>query len=251
MAVRFGRFCEQDLDGIIILKDREELQKQMRIKQGWGYGHILNDSLEKAIKQLDEDKASDSTLREAWEIAEKEVAKKTDTELKTLSKLPNYCKVAIYAYTLDQPKLYFKFNAATRELTHSFSLVDYKYIGLHQLLNHAISSPGNPFLKFRGTKTVYRGCPHKFSVEVGNHIMFRHFVSASKNEEVAKKLAKQGTLFVMDISMGIFVKLLSWFPHEDEYLMAPNDGFLVTKLEMKDEMRIIHMKTEMESYHIH
>ncbi|NXD03855.1 NAR1 ribosyltransferase, partial [Certhia familiaris] len=138
--------------------------------------------------------------------------------------------IAIMAYSIDNSKLYWEFNAAVRtagssrrEYRHSF-----QYNTLHFLLTQAV-------LKLRDTQgqkchDVFRGVHDvQFEAQPGDEVRFGQFASSSLDREVAQRYSND-MVFKVHTCHGVDIQEFSDEPHLREVLIPPFETFQVTNV---------------------
>lgn len=156
-----------------------------------------------------------------------------------LSHLDHHSKVAIVAYSLQSPNIYLDFNERSRNLSPE-TWEDFPYKGMWLLLNKAILTHGN----LSQTVTVYRGIDQKINLS-HSEFCFRQITSTSKDAICAEDFkGEYGTVFILEISRGLYIKPLSLYGYEEEYLLPAFDLFVVKKVEDTPTCRKIYLRAK-------
>ncbi|NXD03324.1 NRT2 ribosyltransferase, partial [Certhia familiaris] len=151
--------------------------------------------------------------------------------------------IAIMAYSIDNSKLYWEFNAAVRtagssrrEYRHSFH-----YKTLHFLLTQAV-------LKLReaqGQKChdVFRGVHDvQFEAQPGDEVRFGQFASTSLDREVAEGYGSD-TVFEVHTCHGVDIQEFSYDPEIHEVLIPPFETFKVTDVSQEGDKARIQLRS--------
>ncbi|XP_033026495.1 erythroblast NAD(P)(+)--arginine ADP-ribosyltransferase-like [Lacerta agilis] len=146
-------------------------------------------------------------------------------------------EVAIWAYTLEYPSLYRKFNAATRTAGKGPEEYEaYPFKSLHFLLTQATLSFK---LKDHRCVKVYRGTDVMFSIN--DLFRFGQFTSTSENSKVAEAFDTV-TFFKLFTCEGIDISEMS-FMDEEEVLVPPYEIFKVTAVEVTLDGKTVDAKS--------
>ena len=95
---------------------------------------------------------------------------------------------------------------------------------------------------------VYRGVSAKIDFKLGSEIMFTHFLSCSRSQEVAKRFAGQnGTFLKIDNATESsnrpkYLKLYSKYPFEEECLYGIGAAFRVVKVDNSQTYRQVDLE---------
>ena len=148
---------------------------------------------------------------------------------------------ALYAFTLEEPRLYHELNRAMRSTASKRQIAKYRDYIYH--LDRASNNLRNVVGK------VYRGINKKVDVTPGNTITWQSFSSSSRRCDVAMGFAHTGysnlrpgallnecTIFVINAKSAKDIAPFSAFKNEQEALFPMNTQFRVTrKLEGSDK----------------
>ncbi|KAM8842880.1 ecto-ADP-ribosyltransferase 5-like [Synchiropus picturatus] len=194
-----------------------------------------------AAEFLEKEKSMNRTFTLAWDAAqnkfEAESKKKFQQRLnkirnKILSKITGKItgritlkeKMAVYAYTLDHPKLYAEFNQAVRTQESSYRTT-FQYHALHFYLTTAVQRLKSK--QGRRCRTVYRRVGLSFRRDVVNKpFRFGSFTSSSMDGYASPAFGK--TCFKIETCFGANISKYSAFPNEHELLIPPYEVFTVT-----------------------
>ena len=154
--------------------------------------------------------------------------------------------LALYTYTLENPKVYSDFNRQTRDLGPRHP--NYNYKALYYFISAGMDdiSP-NPSLR-----TVYKGITHPVTAEVGQKFTFKCFTSASSVLSIAKNLLDNmkgendsKTLFRIDTYKGVDIHKFSAYPYEKEVLIPPCETFNVVEVRTKNGTQEVRLLTSL------
>jgi len=161
--------------------------------------------------------------------------------------------IALIAYTLNEPNFYVDFNSATRNLESASDFDFYPFKSFFKLLLLAtINVSGKPTTIPSGQK-LYRGVTGRIdNAEVGNTVVFQHFVSTSRIEGVTDTFFQKPSngakiLFVLENiqSDKMYTCLDEHSPYdEQEVLVCPYENYLIEKIEVKNKKRYIYLKAK-------
>ena len=225
-----------------------------RIQGSWNVLQAINGRTSNDIAELrrglDAERRSDPWLNNAWERAILEYRKarqRRGHENWARVNCPDEYHIALVAYTLETP-FYRKFNKATRTATMA-TVKHYPYKNYFKLLWLSIKKvPGHPRRLSRDV--LYRGLSDKMKFVINDYVCFQHFMSTSRDKEVAKGFIddkRKGTLFritgLMDAAERHHFSCLDHFnPYEEEVLIIPTQVFQVVAVEkMKSGLKIVHL----------
>lgn len=126
---------------------------------------------------------------------------------------------ALKSYTFEYPPLYRVFNEKTREFVGNIN--SYHFRSYFTMLKKAIESMSNSQPK--RPECLYRGCSGTFGGQIGDTIMFQHFLSTTELKNTAMGFGAGGTLFEIrgQIAGSVSLKNHSEFPGEQEWLVWP------------------------------
>ena len=189
---------------------------------------------------LDDELKTNTLFRDGWDEAEECLAKKDYLEENDF--------LAVFTYTLEDPKVYSEFNTKTRELGPNDTNYDFK--AMYYFLSAAIHYISKKTPQDRPYK-VYRGVTYPVTAEVGQPFHFNSFTSTSTNQSVAETfLTNKGendpkTLFIIETYQGGKIDQFSAFPGENEVLVPPCEKFKVSKVfnNVKKGRQEIHLNS--------
>ncbi|KAM8842709.1 ecto-ADP-ribosyltransferase 5-like [Synchiropus picturatus] len=182
-----------------------------------------------ADNYLKEEYNREGHFHQAWAAAQKKFEPKSKLKSRGKSKLSDLQmrqRMAVYAYTLDQPRLYEEFNQAVRTEGSSYRTT-FQYHALHFYLTTAVQSlkskQGNE------CRTGYRRVNVRFPQVTKNKLIrFGSFTSScmgsySRTERFGKTCFKIESCFGADISLSS-----KFGESERELLIPPYEVFKVT-----------------------
>ncbi|NXP95415.1 NARE ribosyltransferase, partial [Passerina amoena] len=151
--------------------------------------------------------------------------------------------IALMAYTMNELKLYKKFNDAVRVAGNSSQEYrdNFHFKTLHFLLTQAL-------VTLRQAPTgqchnVYRGVSdYRFKAKPGDIVRFGQFSSASQSEITAETYGN-ATVFQVYTCHGAEISNFSKYPHEKEVLIPPFETFKVIKVSQEGERARIQLRS--------
>ncbi|KAM8842883.1 ecto-ADP-ribosyltransferase 5-like [Synchiropus picturatus] len=190
---------------------------------------------------LEKEKSKNSNFKQAWDKAQEKFGAEPRTAVKQfLNKIRDTItdkaagkitgemsvkeKMAVYAYTLNQPPLYKEFNQAVRTEGSSYRTT-FQYHALHFYLTTAVQR----LKSMQGTscRTVYRRVGLSFRRDiVKKSFRFGSFTSSSMDGYASPTFGK--TCFKIETCFGADISQYSEFPNEREVLIPPYEVFTVT-----------------------
>lgn len=184
-------------------------------------------------KILSKELAENGLFKAGWSRAQVQLGRGAKNEF-----------LALYTYTLENPKVYSDFNRQTRDLGPRHPNYNYK------ALYYFISAGMNKISPNPSLRTVYKGVTHPVTAEVGQKFAFKCFTSASGLLSIAKNLLDNmrgendsKTLFRIDTYKGVDIHKFSEYPDEKEVLIPPCETFNVvevrTKINGTQEVRLL------------
>ncbi|XP_053710880.1 ecto-ADP-ribosyltransferase 5-like [Synchiropus splendidus] len=182
------------------------------------YNGCVSEMEKVASEFLEKEKNGNQNFKMAWDKAREKFHRKSK-----LSDLQMRQRMAVYAYTLEQPKLYAEFNQAVRTEASSYRTT-FQYHALHFYLTTALRK-----LKLKQGKRcriVYRRVGLSFSRDVMNKpFRFGSFTSSSMDGYASPAFGK--TCFMIETCFGADISQYSEFPNEHELLIPPYEVFTV------------------------
>ena len=189
---------------------------------------------------LDDELKTNTLFRDGWDEAEEYLAEKDYLEENDF--------LAVFTYTLEDPKVYSEFNNKTRKLGPNDANYDFK--AMYYFLSAAIHDISKTTPQDRPYK-VYRGVTHSVTAQVGQPFHFNSFASTSTDQSVAERfLTNKGenvpkTLFIIETYQGGKIDQFSAVPSENEVLVPPCEKFKVLNVSynVEKERQEIHLKS--------
>ncbi|XP_038142425.1 NAD(P)(+)--arginine ADP-ribosyltransferase 1-like [Cyprinodon tularosa] len=174
----------------------------------------------------------------AWSEAEKQYNKKWKPKpgknpRRTLEKEQN---MAIYAYTLETPRLYAEFNDAVRAQRDQYQN-KFQYHSLHFFLTDALKRLNSRKPKKERCLIGYRRVNRKFNLNIlSKEIRFGAFTSSSMGKYPMNEKFGYETCFVIRTCLGADISIYSKFGEsEGEVLIPPYEIFTVTRIKQRSE----------------
>ncbi|XP_068120541.1 GPI-linked NAD(P)(+)--arginine ADP-ribosyltransferase 1-like isoform X2 [Hyperolius riggenbachi] len=164
---------------------------------------------------LNEEKATDSVFRDAWDKA---AQRWQEQKLSVPEGFKDEYGIAIMAYTNIESSLYSNFNAAVRKYDPN----TFHYHSMHFFLTRAV------VLLNSQCQTVYRGMKgvHLNPEAPNAEVRFGQFSSSSKNKKISEDFGKD-TFIKLFSCFGIDVRRFSYVPEQEEVLIPVDEVFRV------------------------
>jgi hypothetical protein len=106
------------------------------------------------------------------------------------------------------------------------------------------------------SRVLYRGIHQLFSLKIGQRLAFQHFISTSRNSNVAQGFSWGNGSTVFEIHAershplrnGIYLGIHSMFSSEEEVLLSPLQVFEVESLTKDLDTGVLHVVLKTNSY---
>ncbi|XP_063740217.1 LOW QUALITY PROTEIN: GPI-linked NAD(P)(+)--arginine ADP-ribosyltransferase 1-like [Eleginops maclovinus] len=187
-------------------------------------------------------KNGDSRFKQAWLEGEnydnkKRSNKKGRQSTKALGKEQ---AVAIYVYTLDNPKIYPDFNEAVRTQKHEYK-TRFRYHTLNFFLTDALQTLNTRKREEERNITVYRRVNSYFRQDILNkEIRFGSFTSSSMDRYASDITFGDKSCFEIITCLGADISLFSKLGEsEGEVLIPPYEVFKVTNTERRSDQKTL------------
>ncbi|XP_059193133.1 erythroblast NAD(P)(+)--arginine ADP-ribosyltransferase-like [Centropristis striata] len=200
------------------------------------------DKMEYRVKKeyLENEKNRDKNFTLAWGEAEKYYNKKwwRKKGKRPPTSLGKEQIMAIYAYTLDKPKIYLEFNNAVRTQKSKYKST-FRYHALHFFLTDALQTLNVRKPEAERCLTGYRRVNSYFSQDVLNKVVrFGSFTSSSMGWYPSAERFGDKSCFEIITCSGADVSLFSKLGEsEREALIPPYEVFKVRKIERRCDQR--------------
>ncbi|KAI9546708.1 hypothetical protein NQZ68_024606 [Dissostichus eleginoides] len=208
------------LDGVLPLDNAPDSVDDM-------YDGCKDNMKKKVQTYLQNEKNSDNTFKRAWDEGEKYYQKRGIKKGKRPPKaLGKEQAVAIYVYTLDNPKIYLDFNEAVRTQKHEYKTT-FRYHTLHFFLTDALQTLNARKPVEERCLKVYRRVNRSFSQDVLNKVIrFGSFTSSSMGRYASAQRFGDKSCFEIITCLGADVSLFSKLGEsEREVLIPPYEAF--------------------------
>lgn len=147
--------------------------------------------------------------------------------------VPEEYHIAIIAYTLDKPSMYYEFNKDTREVCSGTDIDMYEWKSYFKLLQLAIQSLGSQEDRWSDKKRfVYRGEIHEYNLKEGQILAFQYFISTSVALITAEAFSRETLFEFQGLYNGTAMEIgtHSIFENEKETLFSPMQVFRVDSI---------------------
>ncbi|MEQ2229167.1 hypothetical protein ILYODFUR_016169 [Ilyodon furcidens] len=186
---------------------------------------------------LENEKKINKNFALAWKEAEKRYKKRKPKHgKKPPTTLENEQKMAIYAYTLNNPKIYAEFNNAVRTQRDQYKGT-FQYHSLHFFLTGALKFLNSRKPKTERCLTGYRRVDKKYNLgDLSKEVRFGAFTSSSMGEYPSNEKFGYETCFEIYTCLGADISLYSKFGEsEREVLIPPYEIFKITEIKKRSE----------------
>lgn len=192
------------------------------------------DKMKKVEKEyLQNEKNKDKQFKEAWDKAENALKPKNKKNP------PAMWKVAIYVYTLVEPKIYLDFNNAVRTQRFEYNTT-FRYHALHFFLTDALQTLNKNAKCFTG----YRRVNSSFTSQdvLNKEIRFGSFTSSAMGGYPSAERFGDESCFKIFTCSGADISEHSTVKSENEVLIPPYEVFKVTKIERRSDQKSLPCK---------
>ncbi|KAM4583561.1 LOW QUALITY PROTEIN: ecto-ADP-ribosyltransferase 5-like [Odontesthes bonariensis] len=184
---------------------------------------------------IQNERNKDTTFSLAWDEAEKKWNRKPGKKPSGI--LTKEQIMAIYAYTLDKPKIYPEFNIAVRTKKNEYKTT-FKYHALHFFLTSAIKTLNSLKPEAERCLTGFRRVD-SYSREdaLNKQIRFGSFTSSSMDRYPRPDKFGNKTCFEIYTCFGADISLYSKLGESEREVLIPPYEILVTDIEKRSEER--------------
>ncbi|ODM91152.1 NAD(P)(+)--arginine ADP-ribosyltransferase 2 [Orchesella cincta] len=166
--------------------------------------------------------------------------------------VPEEYHIALVAYTISSPPMYWGFNKDTREVCSGNDIGNYKWLSFFKILQLAVETLGTQVDKWVDrNRFLYRGSGIAFDLEEGQILAFQQFSSTSVSLKMAEFFAEAETennatsssyrtvFEYQGFYNGTAVALWdhSYYPGEQEVLFSPLQVFRVDSVHVGNHYR--------------
>ncbi|KAM9792682.1 ecto-ADP-ribosyltransferase 5-like [Neosynchiropus ocellatus] len=190
-----------------------------------------------AAEFLEKEQNENRDFKMAWDKAQQKFSPESgESDLETRQKM------AVYAYTLDEPPLYADFNQAVRTARPSYRTT-FQYHALHFYLTTAVQRLKRE--QGTGCRTVYRRVEFIYPRDVvKKRFRFGSFASSSMDDYLGEEFGR--TCFKIKTCFGANISKYSEIEEERELLIPPYEVFKVTAV-IKNPRRTCDVEYQVNS----